>query len=77
MAVLRAVGLLMGDGETGMGNGDRGAEWAAAMEGMARESFGFAVRSILTIVSCDHWRQEESASNRMLKISGWLRTTGR
>lgn len=48
-AVLRAVGLLMGDGETARGNGDLGAPWVAARVGTASESLGFAARSMVTI----------------------------
>lgn len=46
-AVLRAVGLLMGDGETARGNGDFGAPWVAARVGTASESLGFAARSMV------------------------------
>ena len=50
-AVLRAVGLLMGDGEMGRGKGDFGAPWLAVTAGTARESLGFAARSI-SMVFC-------------------------
>jgi hypothetical protein len=42
--VLRAVGLLMGEGETGRGKGDLGA--GIDRVGTERESLGLAVRSI-------------------------------
>jgi len=47
--VLRAVGVLMGEGEMGIGKGDLGPPWVAATEGTARESLGFAARSIVTV----------------------------
>ena len=47
-SVLRAVGLLMGEGETGSGKGDFGA-LTTEMVGTERESLGLAARSILSV----------------------------
>ena len=49
-SVLRAVGLLMGEGEIGRGNGDFGA-LTREVVGTERESLGLAARSIF-VVSC-------------------------
>ena len=51
-AVLWAVGVLIGDGETGRGKGDLGAPWATVEVGTARDSLGLAVRSMFVLDSC-------------------------
>jgi hypothetical protein len=51
--VLRAVGLVIGDGDTAIGNGDFGADEVTVgdvMVGTVRESLGRAVRIILNVV---------------------------
>ena len=46
---MRAVGVLMGEGEIGKGNGDLGAPWTTAAPGKERESLGLDARSMLGV----------------------------
>lgn len=53
---MRAVGVLMGEGEIDKGKGDLGAPWTAAAPGKARESLGLDARSMLGVQAAVNWR---------------------